>query len=125
MEEKLVEMVNRILRMDSRRYWWHKDEALNGHFKIGSINEEYIEYSKEVVDEEPIGKLVVYRKEDVQLRWIVDESSPLYELLNYLEQDAMRLTKDPDYMKSLKDSDDLEGKSRELGSLVYTFFHKL
>ena len=124
MEEKLVEMVNRILRMDSRRYLWYKDEALNGHFKIGSIDGEYIEYSKEVVDEERIGKLVVYRKEDVQLRWIVARSSALYELLNYLEQDAIRLTKDPDYLKSLKDSDEVEEMSWELGSLVYTFFYK-
>jgi hypothetical protein len=124
MEEKLVEMVNRILRMDSRRYLWHKDEALNGHFRIGSIDEEYIEYSKEVVDEEPIGKLVVYLKEDVQLRWIVDDSSDLYELLSYLEQDAMRLTKDPDYLESLKDSDDVEDMSRKLHSLVYTLFYK-
>lgn len=124
MEEKLVEMVNRILRMDSRRYLWHKDEALNGHFKIGSVNEEYIEYCTEVVDEERIGKLVVYRKEDVQLRWIVARSSALYELLNYLEQDAKRLTKDPDYLKSLEDSDEVEEMSLELGSLVYIFFHK-
>jgi hypothetical protein len=124
MEEKLVEMVNRILRMDSRRYLWHKDEALNGHFKIGSIDGEYIEYSMEVVDEERIGKLVVYKKEDVQLRWIVDDSSALYELLNYLEQDAKRLTKDPDYLKSLEDSDEVEEMSWELGSLVYIFFHK-
>ena len=122
MEEKLIKLVNDILRKDSTEFLWYKDETLDGHFRIGSLKESYIEYSRAIVYKRPLGKLVVHKNEYTELRLGVSHESELFQLLRYLEQDAINLMQDQGYLKKTKSTIELSAMGSNLHLLFYSFF---
>lgn len=108
MEDKLIDLITGILKEDSTRYLWQRDDSLKHHFRMGSSDGPYIECSWEGPATDPlgakarIGQLVVHLDERTELRWPLNQNSELRQLLIYLEQDAIRLIPDPDYHKCLR-----------------------
>jgi hypothetical protein len=122
MERKLIKLVNNILRSDPASYLWHRDDTLKNHFRIGTPQGPHIECSWEVVGKETVGQLVVRQDEHTELRWPVERGSELDRMLFYLEQNAIRLPQDEEYLKRLKKSDEPLMKKAALMDIVEAFF---
>ena len=125
METRLIKLVNDILKKDSTKYLWYKDKTLDGHFRIGSPEGSYIEYSREIVRKKPLGKLVVHQNENTELRWPVSHEIELFQLLRYLEQDAINLTQDPDYLKQMDNKSRVSLMGSSVDHLVFYFFNDI
>jgi hypothetical protein len=99
MEKKLVKWIHKILLNDSVVYLWHTDESVDGHFRIGSPTQSYIECSWETIGKHRKRILVIRKDEYTHMQFQVEPDTELNKLLHLVMLQANHLMHDPHYQQ--------------------------
>jgi hypothetical protein len=121
-EKSLIDLVNRILKKDSKEYLWHHDESRHRHFKMGPEEGPFMEGSWEKIGDNWVGRIIIRQNVHSQFAWTLKEGSELMGIVHYLEEDAAELTKDQDYLDCVANEEVRKQMIANMKLMVDSFF---